>query len=260
MLKKCIFCAALCTLFFFTSCLDTEEKIVLHKNNSGTYTVSIDMSKVLVMMEQFGQGANKEPDKKDSTIYFKHYADTSTALTATEKELIRDGSLHMLVDEEAKVLKVVFSLPFSNVNRLPELRSGYMAILDKMELSKKIDPDGKDPSQQAMKSDIASNQSFLSPSSSDAYIFAAAPGKISNRLSPEKTGTPEGDSTMQMLQQMSAFMGAPSYTITLVLPKKIKKYNGTNPVLSKNKKTISFSSTLNDLLSAPSAAEFNVEY
>ncbi len=114
MTRKLLFLIIICCTVLLNACLDAEEKIVINKNNSGVYTLTMDMGKMLALMEQMG-GAQKDSlkimDKKDSTVYFKSYVDTSTALTAKEKEIIRDGSLRMQVDEAAKEMKVVLSFP-----------------------------------------------------------------------------------------------------------------------------------------------------
>lgn len=226
----------LCTVFL-VSCLDTEEKIVINKNKSGDYTVTLDMSKMLAMMAQFSaEDSTKAKEKKDSTLYLKSFVDTSAALTVKEKELFRDGSVRIKGDEAEKEMKIIFHFPFKNISDLPELRSSYMAVIDKLGISDKMNKqDSSDV--EKMEPDLSKNKFVLNPAE-QAYVFAAAPGRISNTLVNKQMISEKlkSDSTMQMLQQMSMMMGGITSKTIIVLPKRIKKYNGNEVQVSKDKK------------------------
>lgn len=262
MIKKIGFGLLVCFSMLLVSCLDTEEKIVIKSDNSGVYSLSIDMSKMIAMAKQMGESeSGKMPDKIDSTIYFKHFVDTAKALSQKEKEMLRDGLVHMKLDEAASKMNVEFSFPFKNISQLPELRSSYFAALDKLNISKKLQKGDAGDDDEDKPSDMAGSKEILTPAATDAYIFKAAPGKISNSLAPDKQKVNIlPDSTMQMMQQMTAFMGDASYKTIVVLPKPAKKYTGTKPELSADKKTVTFTNNLTDLMETPSLAEFNVEY
>ena len=263
MIKRICSLVTACTLFL-TSCLDTEEKIVINKNNSGDYTLTIDMSKLLTLMDQMGgaKDSAKLPEKKDSTLYFKAYVDTSTALTAKEKEMYRDGSLRMQVDEDAKQMKVVIHLPFKSIAQLPEIRSSYMTVIDKLNISNKLNnkSDGDNGMSDA-EPDLSKNKDMLNPVQ-QAYSFTATPGKIANTLTNKQliTDKVSNDSTMQMMQQMSLMMGDMNYKTVIVLPSAVKKYTGNQSILSNDKKTITFLNTFTDMLNKPEKAGYSVEY
>lgn len=263
MLKKIALAVIISCAVFLSSCLDTEEKIVINANNSGDYTVKIDMSKILSLAGQMG-GAEKEDntgkEKTDSTVYFKSYIDTSTALSAKEKEMYRDGSMRIKVDEEAKEMFIVMHFPFKNVSVLPELRANYIKVLDKLKISDKMknmeDAGGDQPD-----ADLSKNTDAINPAQ-EAYRFSATPGKIINKLVDKTIITDKlaNDSSMQMMQQMSLMMGDMNYKTIIVLPRPAKKYNGNEVQASADKKTLTFITTLTDILNRPEAAEYNVEY
>ena len=243
--------------------MDMEEKIVINKNNSGTYTMTLDMSKMIKLMKEMDQQNKDEaelPEKKDSTVYLKSFVDTSTTLTAREKELFRDGTVRMNTDEEANKFIVMFHFPFKNITSLPELKSSYMAAIDKLGISKKINP-SEDGAEEDKPVDMENNKNILSPSG-EAFAFAAVPGKISNSLVDKDmfNNSIQNDSSLQMIQQMSMMMGDMNYKTVLVLPNKVKKYKGNQTILSDDKKTVSFLTTLSDMLNRPEAAEYSVEY
>ncbi|MGN6438139.1 MAG: hypothetical protein ACTHMM_16485 [Agriterribacter sp.] len=263
MTKKSIFALLVSCAFLLTACLDAEEKIVINKNNSGIYTLTMDMGKMLTLLEQMGQKDQlKEMEKKDSTVYFKSYVDTSTALTAKEKELIRDGSLRMQVDEAAKEMKVVLSFPFKNVAVLPDLKNTYITAIDKLGISKKLNKgDAAEDNPTDMPDDVSGNKSVLMPGQ-EAYAFTAAPGKIANKLVNKELFSDKvlKDSSLQMMQQLSVMMGDMNYKTVFVLPNGVKKYKGNNVEVAPDKKTVTFFTTLTDLINRPEAAEYSVEY
>lgn len=259
---------SVCCMVVLTACLDTEERIEIKNDNSGLYSLEIDMSKMLLMAKQMGsENAAKLSEQMDSTIYFKHFIDTARSLSQKEKDMLRDGWMHMKVDEQASKMNIRFNIPFKNISQLPEIRSGYMAILDKLNFSDKInnknleEGDDEDEDGGRRQSDMAGSRELLTPGAGDAFLFSAAPGKISNSLDPEKQNTPiMSDSTMQVMQQLSALMGDASYKTVVVLPKPAKKYTGNKPELSADKKTITFNNHLTDLMYTPKLGEFTVEY
>lgn len=243
--------------------MDMEEKIVINKNNSGTYTMTLDMSKMIKLMKEMDQENKDESstaEKKDSTVYLKSFVDTSTALTAKEKELFRDGRVRMQIDETANQFIVIFHFPFKDISSLPELKSSYMAAIDKLGISKKINP-AESGLEEDKSVDMENNKNILSPSG-EAFAFTAVPGKISNTLLDKEmfNNSIQNDSSLQMIQQMSMMMGDMNYKTVVVLPGKVKNYKGNQTILSDDKKTVSFLTTLSDMLNRPEAAEYMVEY
>jgi hypothetical protein len=99
-------------------------------------------------------------EKQDSTIYFKSFVDTSTQLTLEEKDMLKDGSIHVLANEAVNEMKFVISLPFKRIQDLAYLRENYMKALDKLDikdqLKNKEKKEGEDSSAGQAPSDMAS--------------------------------------------------------------------------------------------------------
>jgi hypothetical protein len=55
-------------------------------------------------------------------------------------------------------------------------------------------------------------------------------------------------------------MGDMTYKTIIMLPKPAKKYNGKEVQASADKKILTFTTSLTDMLNRPEAAEYNVEY
>lgn len=254
---------ALLFTLLLSSCLDTEEKIVINKNNSGVYILTLDLSKMITLMEQMGQQNADEKiiaEKKDSTIYFKSIIDTSGNLTHREKELFSKGSLRIQVDEQSDKFLITLNFPFKHIDDLPELKNSYLTLIDKIGLSDQL-KNGEIETEDIGPASISSQKNILSPSQ-EAYLFAVSTGKVSNTLINKElfSNMIQRDSSLQMVQQMSILMGDINYKTVIEVPGKIKSYIGNLPVLSDDKKTVSFSTSLNDVLNRPDAAEYSVEY
>src|SRR5829696_5170124 len=101
--------------FFFvaawSSCLDTEETIVMNADSSGTYSLKLDLGKVLEMAATMGAKTDdgKPAEKKDTVVYLKGLIDSATNLTAEEKALYREGSVAINMDEEKNEMKILVS-------------------------------------------------------------------------------------------------------------------------------------------------------
>jgi hypothetical protein len=66
-------------LLAMTSCLDTEETILLNADNSGVYTVKFDLSRMLELAASMNPDAGKEDrvlQKKDTIVYLRDLVDT----------------------------------------------------------------------------------------------------------------------------------------------------------------------------------------
>ena len=136
-----------------------------------------------------------------------------------------------------------------------------MSVIDKLGISNKLKSPGDSGSAEDVPQEIAKDKNILNPAR-DAFAFAAAPGKLSNTLVNKDlfNNKIQNDSSMQMLQQMSMMMGDMNYKTIIVLPRKVKKYKGNQTILSDDKKTLTFLTTLSDMLNRPETAEYTVEY
>jgi hypothetical protein len=250
----------------WVSCLDTEEKITINPDQSGTYDINIDMSGIMSQLQALtGSSADSvmtTAAKKDTLIYFKDYVDTSTSLTAEEKTMLRDGSVSLHMDKAADEMKMSVRVPFKKLQQLPYLRQHLADALDKLKAADKLMGDAMPPG-----SDIMGNQNgddaakAINPFE-EGFTFNVSGKTISNKLTNKESinSTFSSDSTLQMVKQMIPLFGDLTYKTTFVLPTAVKNYKGSNPVVSNDKKTLTFSNTLSDIFDKPENLEYNVEY
>lgn len=244
------------------SCLDTEEKIALNADNSGTYSLSIDMGKMLEMAASMG-GDQSNPDKvkekKDTTIYIKDMLDASDNLTAEEKALYKNGMINVRLDETKNEMKIMISTPFKNAADLMEIKKNFPTVMNKLKaIEKATAEEGKEGGDG---DDMKMGAKSANPVG-DQFTFLAGKGNISNTITDIEAfkKSVAGDSALNMMTQMTAMMGEFNYRTIIVLPKAVKKYEGPGSTISTDKKTITFFTTLTEMLEQPEKVSYKVEY
>lgn len=261
-MKNLKFLAALLFAGILSSCLDTEEKIVLNADHSGTYSIALDLSRMLSMAASMGGdkvNAEKNKQKKDTTIYLKDLISAADNLTPEEKALFKDGSLKIKMDETKNEMIVVMNAPFKNPADLVEIKKSFIMVVNKLQAFEKAT--GDEPKQADEPDEMKTMAKSISPVG-DQFTFTASPGFVSNTLInieafKQKT---ENDSSLNMIKQMSGMMGDFNFRTIIVLPKAVKNFSGPGSSVSADKKTINFSTTLTETLEQPEKVSYKVAY
>ncbi len=259
-MKKLKFFGIFLCLGVLASCVETEEKIVINANESGNYTMTMDLSKMIAMVGQMGS-KGKKIEKRDSTIYFKNIIDTAKNITPEEKEAYRDASFSFKVDDEKSIMKIVMDCPFKNISQVPSIKGNFLTVINKLQLFEKLAGENKDAMGGLSVTDKPADTKSMDPFT-NYFDFSAVPGKISNTIRNKDSllNLIKEDSSFQALQQMSAFIGDFTFRTVIVSPEKIKKFKGPDASLSEDKKTITFKNTLSGMFKDPEAAQYSVEY
>ena len=130
-MKNLKFALALMFMVMLSSCLDCEEKIIVNADNSGIYSMTLDLGKMLEMVASMGTKAenNKPKEKKDTVVYLKKMLDSADNLTAEEKALYKEGSLSVNLDEEKSLMKIIVSCPFKTAADLISIKNKFFTII-----------------------------------------------------------------------------------------------------------------------------------
>src|SRR5687768_3780027 len=115
-MKKLLYFLIAFATFCLTGCLDTQEDITIKDDGSGTYVSSVNMSGLFDMMQMaaaMDTSAKSElknfSDKDiDSVIALKTFSDTASNLSAEEKQLFRDATMHFVINQDKKIFKMTF--------------------------------------------------------------------------------------------------------------------------------------------------------
>jgi hypothetical protein len=247
-----IVCLAAC--FLFVGCFEVEETTAFKTADSGDYSISVDMGKMIAQLKMFG-GAEKLNDlkEKDSIAYFKDILQHDSLLSKEEKDVLQDGYMKMLFNEEKEEMKVVMAAPFKSLAQLSIMRN----TLFKMVTSK---TKAGLPSMDNLPGG-AGSLSMLDINSL-GFSLKTEKGLISNTLNAEKLKQNlEGDSLMQQIKQMAPLMGSSvTYKTVYSFPKPVKDLKATKGTISDDKKTIIIKNDFTDLFDKPAAFEYSISY
>jgi hypothetical protein len=254
-MKKLLYLFVAAATLSFTSCLDTVETMSLKEDGSGNYKLTIDMAKMMGMMSAFG-GENKKTEKKDTVIYFKEYADTSTALTAEEKEILKTGKLSVNMDTDKG--------DFKNPGQLVYLRNHLAEMIEKTKAMDKLDDKKKENTAEGdmdmtpkMKPGTGNANPFK-----DYYEFSVTANSLSYQVKDTAAALKamEESEDLKSLKQMAPMMGEMTYTTTIELPRPATKVEGVNAKLSDNKKTVTITASFQEMFTNVESMAFKVEY
>ncbi|HVM89519.1 MAG TPA: hypothetical protein VMT76_15130 [Puia sp.] len=244
-------------LFLLSGCVEINEDITIGKNGSGEWSMNMDMSKLLDIMQNYigkDEMDKQIPGKKmDTTIFMKSLIDTSTTLTPERKALLSPGKLHMNLNMDDKSFTTDMHFPFKNLSQLQEI---YASLGDGSigtgQMLKNLGKNDSSSGQQPQGPDLGQINML--------YDFASKPGYISRTVNQQKfRELKESAQYGQMKQAGDMGMELP-YTLTIHLPKPAKKITNTFAKLSADKKTVTLKYNMTEVLDHPEKFEYTIEY
>jgi len=244
-------------LFCLGGCVEIREELTINKNGSGEWSMNMDMSKLLEIMQNYVGKEELEkqmPQRKmDTTVFMKTLVDTSTAISADKKEVLREGKLNMNLDMDNKTFRTDMNFPFKNLSQLQLLYSSLGdGSIGTGQLLKNITPGQSDSSTPQNGPDIGQINSL--------YNFTSRSGFLSRTVNQEKfKALKESAQFGQMKQAGDMGMEVP-YTIIIHLPKAAKKITNSFAKLSDDKKTVTIKYNLAEVLEHPEKFEYSIEY
>ncbi|MBI2731084.1 MAG: hypothetical protein HYX40_10085 [Sphingobacteriales bacterium] len=266
-MKKLLYLFVIALTICFTACIDSEEKISLKEDGSGTYQVTMDMGKMISMLSAFGGDEKKKLEKKDTVIYFKDYADTSTTLTAEEKEILRTGKILAHVDTDKGEMKIVMDALFKNASQLSYLRTNLQEMVGKTKAMEKLNDKKEDKPAEEGTHGMDLTPKMGAPKGNanpfkDYYEFKATANSLSYVVKDKAAAMKalETNEDLQMFKKMAPMMGDMSFSTVIELPKAAKKVEGVNAKLSDDKKTVTIATTFKQIFANLDAMAFKVEY
>lgn len=247
-----------CCAILFSGCFEMNEEISVDKNGSGSFAIKTDMGQLFSMMQAFMNPADLEKsgltEPKDTTIQLKDVIDTSSALTAEQKAVMRNGSLHLQVNNTEKLFKADMQYPFSNMNNLQQLYkmigegTGSMGDLMKGMGGPSAGMGGRQPSMKQV---------------SSYFDLVTTKNSISRKLNKERYAELATDEMMQQMKQMGAMaggLGEAKLNTIIKLPAPAKRSSGSSAELSTDKKILTLKNSMTDIFDHPEAFEFTVEF
>lgn len=290
-LKRLFTIVGFTSLLFFTSCFDTIEEFTINADGTGSYTVTMDMYKMMEMMMSMGGEEKMKNDPeynevKDSTFFFKDVIKDVPDLTEEEKALFKDARFDMHMAMKEKAMNVKFTFPVTKYADFGDIFQNSMKASTAIEKSRKSENAGDvvetenagsgnsgnagdagsaHGPKSGSKPKATSGSSFMPRKggndfmrSSEMYKLDVRDGYFSKQVISEKfKEAMEKDSTIKMMGPMLK-----DATISTVIhfPRKIKKVSSDKVILSEDKKTITLKVTMGEYLEHPESMNIVVEY
>ena len=243
----------------FISCTDTREELEIKSNGSGTLVMKSDLSKMLEIVKGFGGDADLSKDgldrPYDTTLLMKDYIDTAKDITPEKKELLRNAKVHVVMNVKESIGKFDMNFPFTSTDKLQELYAslnssdgGLKSLFGGMGKSM---PNGGAEGQGSDKS---------MPQIASVYDIAVKNGLYSRKVNKERYDEFVKTMKLEELKQMSGMLGAMDYTLSIKLPRPIKKVSNSKVVLSEDKKTATLKTDLMETFEHPEQLALDIEY
>ena len=239
----------------FSACFEVEEKTTFTSSDSGNFSLSIDMSKLLGQLKVFGgsEQFNSLP-ASDTTIFFRGKITGDTTFSQQERELLADGFMQLNMNADKDQMKVFFSAPFKSLSQVGSLRSALFKVIAQSGKTSILNM----PGAESLGSSLA-----MIDLSSLGFAYKAGNGSIINTLtdSANLQVLLEKDSVLQQVKMIAPMLNIPStYTRVFTFTKAIKTYSASKGTLSTDNKTIIIKNDFQELFENPKAFEYSIKY
>jgi hypothetical protein len=208
-----------CISIPFVSCIDIIEDMILNKDGSGKYSITIDMGSLMndPLLKSMMEGEDsKKMEDMDSTVYFKDLPDS---LIKDNPDLWKRVTMRIFSNakEEAFFLKVNFD--FKNVEEIAYLSANLNKVMD----ASKANP-------------LASDQASAGGSSGllDDGLGYMLKGKELIRKTKEKAT----EETSEDIEMLKTFMGDATYKLNFEMPGRVTKVTIPNAKVDGKKVTV----------------------
>jgi hypothetical protein len=263
-MKRFIVLPGLIALFILSGCLDTTEETTINDDGSGSVVSSLDMGKMLTMMNEMGGAGDKIKDDEkveiDTVAYMKDMKDKLGKLSDDERKLLEKGTTHLQISYKEEKFLVAFSVPFSNPSEIAvineALKKSKGDILGK--IMDKVMPDEKKDGEEDDMEIMGGKDG--SPDINNYYDFTYEKNKITKKLNKEKYAKVEDDESLKSLKETSQMGVAINFKTIFNLPRAAKKAEGKGVKLSDDKKKVTIEGTLDDFFEDGSYFNYEIEY
>lgn len=244
-----------CTLL--SGCFETTEDVSINTNGSGTYTVDMDMSGLLSMMNMLKAAdtvvqTGVKGKNIDSTILFSPFTDTATSLSAEDKALLRNASIHIKMNEQ--VFKIKMTYPFEKVADMAKLMALTGSASGGNMIKKMLGNNAELPDENN------GNVSAGMLNYKDLYQMTYGDGLLERKIREEKFTEFGAKNNLNEMAQLEDMMDAIKMNNVLHLPRAAKTVQGAKATLSADKKTVTISCTLKELIANPKVSDYRIEY
>jgi hypothetical protein len=260
-MKKSILIFLASCMVCLTSCFEVTQDLTINKDGSGTLSSTTDMSQMVALaMQMAGDKLKDQKMNMDTVIPYKAILDSIKEMSASNRELLKNGQLHVVMKMDDSKYLINSAIPFKNIGDVEKINTAMQKDVSSKFLENAMKEAMKQAGKQDSNSMVPSQQMPPLSLPENYFTLTCKNGLISRTADKTKLATLDQDEMLTQMKQIGA-MGAPLKTTFVInLPKPAKKTEGKNITVSDDKKTITISNELNDLFDDPSLFEFKIEY
>jgi hypothetical protein len=247
------------SMFFLAGCFEINEDIDVKADGSGVYSVHTDMSQLLQAMQSYlgKEEMDKQlPQRKiDTTVMMRKLLDTAKNISAENKALIKDGSVHLKLDIEQKEFKSDIVIPFKSLSDLQKLYNsmnnqtlGFNQLFKGMAGKTDTTTAGNDQGMPDMNQFNA------------IYDFESHDGLLSRKLNTEKWKALQSSPQFAQMKDAGNMGISIPYTLTIVIPRPVKKVDNDLAKLFPDRKKIVIQYNLIEVFDHPEKFEYTIVY
>jgi hypothetical protein len=240
------------------SCTDTREELEIKSNGSGTLVMKSDLSKMLDMVKGFAPEGDLAKDgldrPYDTTLFMKDYVDTAKDIPADKKELLRNGKVHVIMNVKESIGKFDMNFPFTSTNNLQQL----YASLNNSDGGLKNLFGGMGKNMPQSGADQGSDKNM--PQIASVYDITVKDGLYSRKVNKERYDAFTQAMKLDELKQMGSMLGGMDYTLSVKLPRPIKKVSNPQAVIGDDKRTVTLKTDLMETFQHPTLLALDIEY
>ena len=247
------------SLFSLAGCFEINEDIDVHPDGSGVYSIHTDMSQLLQAMEGYmgkDEMSKQMPSKNiDTTVLMRVLLDTAKNISAEDKALIKDGSVHLKLNMVQKEFKSDIVIPFKSLTDLQKLYNsmnnqslGFNQLFKGMAGKPDTASTGSDNSMPDMNQFNA------------IYDFQSHDGLISRKLNPEKWKALQQSPQFAQMKDAGNMGISIPYTLTISLPRPVKKIDNSLAKIFPDRKKIIIQYNLIEVFDHPEKFEYSIVY
>jgi len=249
------------SLMTFTGCIDIIEEMTLRKNGTGNYTMRMDMSGMMGMMQMMSEfGGEMEGGEEngtpedlfknlmaneeafDSTVYLKNADPELLAQFSDNPGFAEKVNIHIKADPTENEFLLDFNVDFRNMDDLDYFFKNFDKIASMM-------GEGDESSELDMMSmGGASPLSGIMSGGLTRYFDLKKRTLIRRDATPQEASDELKNMSGEERQMMEMMFGDASYKVIYNLPGKVKKMTSKDATLSSDKKTVMLQGDLMDYM------------
>jgi hypothetical protein len=246
-------------LLLLTGCFEINEDIDVKADGKGVYSIHNDMSQILQAMSSYlgkDEMEKQMPSRNvDTTVMMKSLLDTAKNISAENKALVKDGTVHLLLNMDKKEFKSDIVIPFKNLSDLQKLYNamnsqslGFTQFFKGMA--------GKPDSTMSNNDNGMPDMNQFNA----IYDFISHDGLISRKLNTERWKALQQSPQFAQMKEAGNMGISIPYTLTITVPRPVKKVDNELAKLFPDRKKVVMQYNLVEVFDHPEKFEYTIVY